>query len=270
MGSFYEKYELLNELGSGSMGSVDECVEKETQIHYACKKIELRLDPWNELQWMKNLVHDNIVEVAGNYQDDKYVYIVMELCRGGTLYDRIIQKGAYDEPSAAKVMHQIMNALQYCHETAGVCHGDGKPYNMMYNVDDDEDAVLKLIDFGYTAKVTDAFSIMNDGPRVDVRDAGVILYSLLYGEYTDRTPIELKRRVTEGTFDLYLMEKPILISQEAKDLLVKMMSEDPNNRPTASQVLDHPWIKTRIHDDDSSPQGDSSEITRCGECCRIL
>lgn len=88
----------------------------------------------------------NIVEFKGAYEDTKNLHLVMELCSGGELFDRITAKGSYSEKEAARIGRQIVNVVHVCH-FMGVMHRDLKPENFLM-VSRDEDSLLKATDFG--------------------------------------------------------------------------------------------------------------------------
>ncbi|KAH9803685.1 calcium-dependent protein kinase 9 [Citrus sinensis] len=88
----------------------------------------------------------NIVQFKGAYEDMHYVHIVMELCAGGELFDRIIARGHYSERDAASVFRVIMNVVNVCH-SKGVMHRDLKPENFLFTTRDEND-VLMATDFG--------------------------------------------------------------------------------------------------------------------------
>ena len=90
--------------------------------------------------------HPNIVRIKGTYEDPVSVHLVMELCAGGELFDRIVQKGHYSEREAAKLIGVIVSVLESCH-SLGVMHRDLKPENFLF-LSVDEDAALKATDFG--------------------------------------------------------------------------------------------------------------------------
>lgn len=90
--------------------------------------------------------HPNIVRIKGTYEDSVSVHLVMELCEGGELFDRIVQKGHYSEREAAKLIGVIVSVLESCH-SLGVMHRDLKPENFLFQ-SVDEDAALKATDFG--------------------------------------------------------------------------------------------------------------------------
>lgn len=90
--------------------------------------------------------HRNVVRIKGTYEDALFVHIVMELCAGGELFDRIIQKGHFSERKAAELIKTIVGVVEACH-SLGVMHRDLKPENFLFS-STDEDAALKATDFG--------------------------------------------------------------------------------------------------------------------------
>ncbi|KAI3823444.1 hypothetical protein L1987_04880 [Smallanthus sonchifolius] len=145
---------------------------------------------------MKHLPkHPNIVTLKDTYEDDNAVQIVMELCEGGELFDRIVARGHYTERAAASIMRTIVEIVQMCH-SHGVMHRDLKPENFLFG-NKKETAPLKAIDFGLSVffQPGEIFNEIvgspyymapevlkrNYGPEVDVWSAGVILYILICG-----------------------------------------------------------------------------------------
>lgn len=150
-----DHYTLGQKLGQGQFGTTYLCTENSTGIDFACKSISKRKliskedveDVRREIQIMHHLAgHSNIVTIKGAYEDPLYVHIVMELCNGGELFDRIIQKGNYSERKAAELIKIIVGVVQACH-SLGVMHRDLKPENFLL-VNKDDDFSLKAIDFG--------------------------------------------------------------------------------------------------------------------------
>jgi len=148
-------YTLGRKLGQGQFGTTYLCTENATSIEYACKSISKRKliskedveDVRREIQIMHHLAgHKNIVTIKGAYEDPLYVHIVMELCSGGELFDRIIQRGHYTERKAAELTKIIVGVVEACH-SLGVMHRDLKPENFLL-VNKDDDFSLKAIDFG--------------------------------------------------------------------------------------------------------------------------
>ena len=153
--NFKEFFSLGRKLGQGQFGTTFLCVEKVTGQEYACKSIAKRKlvtdedveDVRREIQIMHHLSgHPNVISIKGAYEDAVAVYVVMELCAGGELFDRIIQRGHYTERKAADLIRTIVGVVEACH-SLGVMHRDLKPENFLF-VNQHEDALLKTIDFG--------------------------------------------------------------------------------------------------------------------------
>ncbi|KAK6933809.1 Protein kinase domain [Dillenia turbinata] len=149
------RYELGHELGRGEFGVTHLCTDILTGELFACKSIskkKLRTvvdveDIRREVEIMKHMPkHPNIVCLKDTYEDDDAVHLVMELCAGGELFDRIVARGHYTERAAAALIRTIVKVVQICHKH-GVMHRDLKPENFLFG-DKKETAPLKAIDFG--------------------------------------------------------------------------------------------------------------------------
>lgn len=150
-----DKYTLGRKLGQGQFGTTFLCVEKATNKEFACKTIAKRKltteedveDVRREIQIMHHLAgHPNVISIVGAYEDAVAVHVVMELCAGGELFDRIIQRGHYTERKAAELARIIVGVVEACH-SLGVMHRDLKPENFLF-AGQQEEAPLKAIDFG--------------------------------------------------------------------------------------------------------------------------
>ncbi|KAL9258791.1 Calcium-dependent protein kinase 4-like protein [Drosera capensis] len=259
-------YTLGHKLGQGQFGTTYLCTEIATGVDYACKSITKRKliakedveDVRREIQIMHHLAgHKNIVTIKGAYEDSLYVHIVMELCSGGELFDRIIQRGHYSERKAAELTKIIVGVVQACH-SLGVMHRDLKPENFLL-VNKADDFSLKAIDFGlsvffkpgqiFTDVVGSPYYVAPEvllkhyGPEADVWTAGVILYILLSGvpPFWAETQQGIFDAVLNGHID-FDSDPWSLISGSAKDLIRRMLCFKPSERLTAHQVLCHPWI----------------------------
>ena len=149
------QYTLGRELGKGQFGVTCLCTNKTTGEQLACKSIAKRKlmtredveDVRREVAIMYHLEgHANIVKLKEAYEDKQNVHLVMELCAGGELFDRIIAKGHYTERSAASLLRTIVQVVEACH-SLGVMHRDLKPENFLLS-SKKENAVLKATDFG--------------------------------------------------------------------------------------------------------------------------
>ncbi|CAI9765926.1 unnamed protein product [Fraxinus pennsylvanica] len=265
-GHLKEYYNLGHKLGHGQYGTTFLCVEKETQKEYACKSIAKRKlltmenveDVRREIEIMYHLSgHPNIISIKGAYEDSVAVHVVMELCTGGELFDRIVNQGHYSEKKAAELTRTIVGVIESCH-SLGVMHRDLKPENFLF-VNEDEDSPVKTIDFGLSAFFKPG-QIFTDvvgsphyvapevlrkcyGPEADVWSAGVIIYCLLSGvpPFWGESEQEIFEDVLYGDLDFSSDPWP-KISQSAKDLVKKMLVRDPRKRLTAHEILCHPWV----------------------------
>ncbi|KAK9692336.1 hypothetical protein RND81_09G257300 [Saponaria officinalis] len=260
-------YELGRELGRGEFGITYLATELSSGEKYACKSIlkkKLRTavdveDVRREVDIMKHLPkHCNVVTLKDAYEDDDAVHIVMELCEGGELFDRIVARGHYTERAAALVTKTIVEVVQMCHRQ-GVMHRDLKPENFLF-ANKKENSPLKAIDFGLSVFFTpgERFSEIvgspyymapevlkrNYGPEVDVWSAGVILYILLCGvpPFWAETEQGVAQAIIRSVVDFKRDPWP-RVSDNAKDLVKKMLDPDPKKRLTAQGVLDHPWLQ---------------------------
>ncbi|KAH1194703.1 Calcium-dependent protein kinase 7 [Glycine max] len=261
------RYELGRELGRGEFGITYLCTDKETGEELACKSIskkKLRTaididDVRREVEIMRHLPqHPNIVTLKDTYEDDNAVHLVMELCEGGELFDRIVARGHYTERAAAAVTKTIVEVVQMCHKQ-GVMHRDLKPENFLF-ANKKETAALKAIDFGLSVffKPGERFNEIvgspyymapevlkrNYGPEVDIWSAGVILYILLCGvpPFWAETEQGVAQAIIRSVVDFKRDPWP-KVSDNAKDLVKKMLDPDPRRRLTAQEVLDHPWLQ---------------------------
>ncbi|GMP47784.1 hypothetical protein CsSME_00015367 [Camellia sinensis var. sinensis] len=261
-----DHYVLGKKLGQGQFGTTYQCTEKSTGAQYACKSIPKRKlmcrddydDVWREIQIMHHLSeHPNVVRIKGTYEDNLFVHLVMELCAGGELFDRIVQKGQYSERNAARLIKTIVAVVEACH-SLGVMHRDLKPENFLFDTPD-EDATLKATDFGlsifykpgqyHSDVVGSPYYVAPEvlhkfyGPEIDVWSAGIILYILLSGvpPFWAETDAGIFKQILKGKLDFKSDPWP-QISDSAKDLIQKMLCRDPRTRITAHEVLCHPWI----------------------------
>ncbi|KAE8715285.1 Calcium-dependent protein kinase 5 [Hibiscus syriacus] len=263
-GNMKELYSLGRKLGQGQLGKTYLCMEKGTGKEFAGKSIAKRkltsstdLDDFRrEIHIMHHLAgHPNVIQIIGAYED---AVAVMELCAGGELFDRIIQRGHYTERKEAALARIMIGVVQACH-SLGVMHRDLKPENFLF-VNKEEEAPLKTIDFGLSMffkpgqifnevvgspyYVAPEVLLKHYGPECDVWSAGVIIYILLCGvpPFWDETEQGVFNQVLRGQPDFTTEPWPS-ISNSEKDLVKRMLVKDPKKRLTAYECLRHPWVQ---------------------------
>ncbi|XP_030934728.1 CDPK-related kinase 3-like isoform X3 [Quercus lobata] len=203
--------------------------------------------------------HNNLVKFHDAFEDANNVYIVMELCEGGELLDRILARGGrYMEEDAKTIIVQILSVVSYCH-LQGVVHRDLKPENFLF-VTKDEDTPMKVIDFGLSDFIRPD-QRLNDivgsayyvAPEVlhrsysveaDLWSIGVITYILLCGSrpFWARTESGIFRSVLRADPNFDDSPWPI-VTPEAKDFVRRLLNKDHRKRMTAAQALTHPWLR---------------------------
>ena len=268
-GVFLENYDVLKQLGKGGYGKVYEVRNKKTKEIRACKhlsKLSIKnLEKFQrEINILINADHPNIIKLYEIFESKRSYYLIMEECKGGEVFDRIIEhiqkKDMYSEKDASIILSQMMSAVEYCHNN-GIAHRDLKPENLLYlNAGPEENNPIKVIDFGLSqvisperklkTKVGTAYYVSPEilqgaySEKCDIWSAGVILYILLSGDPPFNGPSDLTiyKKIAEMKYD-FPQNKWSKISNEAKDLITHMIAPE-NERYTARQVMEHPWMKS--------------------------
>jgi calcium-dependent protein kinase len=206
-----------------------------------------------EVELLKELDHPNICRLHEVFEDEHALYLVLDLCEGGELFDRIVEEELDGEQHVASLTRQIAQALRYCHEVHGIIHRDLKPENVLF-VSWEREAAAKLIDFGIACHFRGGVSLDEEigtaaysAPEVilgedytekcDLWSLGAVLYCMLSGG----TPFQTIDDTLDGRFAMD-DEQWGHVSDEAKDLVCKLLVLDPVKRLSATQVLEHPWL----------------------------
>jgi calcium-dependent protein kinase len=152
-GKLKDFYRIGKLIGSGAFGDVRICLHKESNSQRAVKilyKANMTEDDermlLNEINILRDLDHPNIVKMYEFFQDEKRYYIITEICKGGELFDEIIDKGHFTEKDAAIILRQLLSCINYCHGRS-IVHRDIKPENILLESNKDFNNV-KIIDFG--------------------------------------------------------------------------------------------------------------------------
>uniref|UniRef100_A0A3Q1JGP6 Serine/threonine-protein kinase DCLK2 n=1 Tax=Anabas testudineus TaxID=64144 RepID=A0A3Q1JGP6_ANATE len=265
-----EKYKVGKVIGDGNFAVVKECVERSTGQEYALKIIdkarccgkEHLIE--NEVAVLRRVRHPSIIQLIEVDETPTQLFLVMELVKGGDLFDAITSSTKYSEHDASAMVFNLAGAIKYLHRM-NIVHRDIKPENLLVCEYPDGTKSLKLGDFGlatvvegplYTVCGTPTYvapEIIAEtgyGLKVDIWAAGVITYILLCGF----PPFRSENNVQEELFDQILrgkLEFPSpdwdTVSLPAKMLISQMLQVDVDARFTAEEVLSHPWVTVRAH-----------------------
>jgi calcium-dependent protein kinase len=266
-GVFLDNYDVLKQLGKGGYGKVYEVMNKKTKEIRACKhlsKLSIKnLEKFErEIEILRKADHPNIIKLYEIFESKRSFYLIMEECKGGEVFDRIIEhiqnKEMYSEKNAAIILRQMMSAVEYCHNN-GIAHRDLKPENLLYlNQGSEDNNSIKVIDFGLSqvispnkklkTKVGTAYYVSPEilqgsySEKCDIWSAGVILYILLSGDppFNGPSDIAIYKKIAQMDFD-FPEAKWANISDEAKDLIKHMIAPE-NERYNARQVMEHKWM----------------------------
>uniref|UniRef100_A0A3Q4MQQ5 Serine/threonine-protein kinase DCLK2 n=1 Tax=Neolamprologus brichardi TaxID=32507 RepID=A0A3Q4MQQ5_NEOBR len=260
-----DRYKVGRMLGDGNFAVVRECTEHSTGREYAlkiinkgkCRGKEHMIQ--NEVAILRRVKHPNIVLLIEEFDTYNELYLVMELVKGGDLFDAITSANRYTERDASGMLHNLASAIKYLH-SLNIVHRDIKPENLLVYEHADGSKSLKLGDFGlatvvdgplYTVCGTPTYvapEIIAEtgyGLKVDIWAAGVITYILLCGF----PPFRGSSDDQEVLFDQILMgqlEFPLPywdnVSETAMELIRSMLEVEVDKRYTALQVLEHPWV----------------------------
>ena len=253
-------YIFQGDLGKGAFSCVKLAKHAETNFFYAVKIIDKkRIDSpalkkkfESEVRILQQLNHPNIVELYDLLSDNEKIYVVMEFCGGGELFEYILDRGHLTEAEARPLMREILQGLQYVH-SFGIAHRDLKPENLLFG----DDGEVKISDFGFSRFVDDRGMAQTpcgspcyaspevlsgkpyDARKSDIWSAGVVCYAMLTGKlpWTQRNQAALFQQIRQGGYNV-----PNFLSPLCQDFISKLMEVNDKKRPTAEQALEHPWI----------------------------
>ncbi|KAJ3318230.1 hypothetical protein HDU76_000892 [Blyttiomyces sp. JEL0837] len=281
--SFESHYVMLDKLGSGNFATVWVAKNRGTGQSVAVKVIDKKKfvgkpkmvqSIRQEVSILMAVNHPCIINVGGVFDTPASVNIILELAKGGELFDLIIDKKKFTEHEARVIMIQLFTALQYLHERS-IVHRDLKPENILLVSRDPDDLRIKISDFGL-AKLVGEESFLKTlcgtpnyvapevlspaagrayGKPVDLWSCGVILYICLCGfpPFSEElAPPSMSEQIRRG---MYSFPMPFWedVSSEAIDLVEKLIKVDPDERLTAEEALQHPWMKMDLDSQRKDP-----------------
>ena len=271
---FTDVYEIGGKLGSGAYAEVRSCTHRLHKASRAVKIIDknmlsteaIKAQFIQEVEILKLLDHPNIVRAYEFFEDQNKLYIVMEQCKGGELFDEIIKHQQFSEYQTAQIIRQVFSCIAYLHGI-GVAHRDIKPENLLLDEKDDI-FNIKLIDFGVAVKIgksgltgiigTPSYLAPEviDGTyneKCDVWSAGVIMYILLSGcpPFQNDVQEEMYNSIKDCDYIIEGYEWDS-ISDDAKDLIKKILVPQ-KSRLTAEKALQHRWLTKQLKKDKKTP-----------------
>ena len=252
-------------LGKGTFGKVKKAINVPTDEHVAIKileksKIKDQSDMTRikrEIQIIRQMNHNNIVRLYSVVESPNRLYLIMEFCSQGDLFEHIVKKKRLTEPEACRIFRQIISGLKYLH-SLGVAHRDIKPENILLDTDGD----IKIVDFGLSHEFFGSQRLKTpcgspcyappemikgkeyDPKQTDVWSTGVLLFAMLCGylPFDDPKNETLYKKIVQGKFIV-----PKYLSADAQDLLNRMLIGDPKERIRIEQIIAHPWFGVSNH-----------------------
>ncbi|KAI7881045.1 kinase-like protein, partial [Lichtheimia hyalospora FSU 10163] len=267
------QYQLGNCIGKGQFGAVYRALDLGTGETVAVKRIKLhdaedQDDIMKEASLLKTLSHCNVIQYLGIIPSRHHINIILEYAEGGSLMSTLKAFGAFPEKLVASFCMKILNGLEYLHANQ-VVHCDLKAANILTTKTGD----VKLSDFGVSLNLKKTKVDANDvsgtpnwmAPEVielkgassksDIWSLGCTLIELITGKppYADLIAMSAMFRIVED-------DHPPLpdVSEEMYDFLLSCFQKHPQDRPSATDLLDHPWLQMHIQ----QPISSSSEPTK--------
>ena len=265
-------YKFRDNLGGGHFGKVRLGYRRNEKPppFYAIKSISKRNltdkdleDLIKEVDIISCLDHPNIIKFYETYHDKFYFHIVMELCKGKEVFDRIVEDGRIKEKKVCMVIMKVLHAISYCH-SRGVTHRDLKPENILFETLDSE-SEIKLIDFGLSRKVFNdekMHTILGTpyyvAPEVlqgeydekcDIWSIGALTYIMLCGDppFKGNSNHDIFNKILREDVK-FSSKKWEEISDDAKNFVKNCLIKIPDKRPNAIQCLNNLWFKDILND----------------------
>ncbi|ELQ76780.1 Serine/threonine protein kinase [Trachipleistophora hominis] len=260
-----DDFELGAPLGAGQFGQVWLVREKVRNYILALKiipkSIVEKTDSYRqlrrELEIHTKLRSPYILRCYGHFHDKNNIYLVLEYASNGELFHHLVEKGKFDEKTAANYIYQVLHAVRTMHSHK-VIHRDLKPENILIGCDNK----LRIADFGWSVCDVDQKrgtfcgtqeylcpEIINKNQynnKVDMWCIGILTYELLVGntpfEAPDRTTRDAYRKIRNLEYDL-----PKFLSENAQRFIARLLVAESEKRPDVNEMLNDPWITENVY-----------------------
>ena len=261
-------YQFIKTIGKGTFGKVKLSIHLPTMEYVAIKILEKsRIQEKEELEriekeikYLKIFNHPNIIQIYEVISTKKNFYIVMEYVSGGELFNYIVDHEKLNEKEASFFFAQLMYGLKEL-DSKKICHRDIKPENLLLT----EKKIIKIIDFGLSNEYKDYLSTQCGSPcyaapemikglkysglMIDLWACGIILFAMLCGylPFDDKDNNILFRKILQCKLE-FPDEKETHLSEQAKDLITKILNPNPLNRISLEETLSHPFLISGINE----------------------
>lgn len=260
-----KSFRFLDKIGEGGFSVVYSAIELRTNQKVAIKIVPKSLPKLSdntkylkkEIEIMMKIHHPSIVSLYNVMEDDKNMYLVMEMVEGENLRDIINHYGNIAEQTAKKYFAQIINAMKYLHQELGIVHRDLKLDNIIIDSNDN----VRIIDFGLSTFIPDnggkIYGVCGSpafiapelvkgesyDEEIDIWVLGVDLYTMVYGH------LPFERNPGRELLNSILYETPkysLNVSIDAIDLIQRMLEKNHNERITLKEIYDSIWVKSEM------------------------
>ena len=258
-------YKYIRTIGEGTFGKVKLAIHILTGEKVAIKILEKNLIKGKreyekierEIKYLKLFTHPNIIKIYEVIENSSSFFIVMEYAPGGELFNYIVEKEKLSEKETSFFLYQIIQGVKEIHKKK-ICHRDIKPENLLFT----KNKIIKIIDFGLSSEYENYLSTpcgspcyaspeMIEGKKynglsVDLWACGIILFAMLCGylPFDDTNNDGLFQKILDGKIDYPdPIEDDIYLSEDALDLIEKILTANPNKRIGIEEILEHPFME---------------------------
>ena|SRR3990167_190574 len=259
-----DDFEIGKKLGCGKFGRVYLAREKSSEFIVALKilykeeivKCNVERQVRREIEIQSQLLHRNILRLYGYFYDETRIFLILEYAAQGELFSALCKAGSFPEARAARYLRQLASAVTYCHKK-NVLHRDIKPENILLGYKGE----MKLSDFGWSVHATSRRKTFCGTPdymppemckgktydkAVDAWTLGVLLYEFLTGT-TPFTGSSNSKTYDKIAREAVAFPKDVTLSDDAKDLINRLLIKNPDQRMTVKEIPNHPFIRKFTH-----------------------